>query len=69
MAPRFCLCIGSPLCHSVWARTVSNFIKDTQYQDLLLFIVQYRDEALEIPLELLFELDSYVELIDVHLGC
>ena len=68
MAPRFCLCIVSPLCHSVWAGSVSNFKNDTKYQDLLLFIVRYRDEALEIPLELLFELDSYVEPIDVQLG-
>ena len=69
MALPFCLCIGSPLFHSVWAVTVSNFTTDKQYQDLLLFIVRYRDEALEIPLELSFELDSYVEPIDVQLGC
>ena len=34
------LCIRSPLCLSVWNDTVSNFIMDTQYWALLLFIVQ-----------------------------
>ena len=53
MACHLCMCIQSPLYLGVWDDTVSNFIVDTQYWDLLLFIVQDRDEALETPPEFL----------------
>ena len=52
-ACHLCLCIWYPLCHGVCSGTVSNFIMDTRYQALLLFVVRDRDEALEIPPQLL----------------